>query len=93
MAIKLYGSTLSTCTQRVLQVLTELDVPYEYSDVNMALGEHKVIQENPYHLPPNNPETHEGILTQFHGALPVLLAPSRTPTSLPTFNPLAKSPP
>ncbi|CAI4220159.1 unnamed protein product [Parascedosporium putredinis] len=41
MAIKLHGSTLSTCTQRVLQVLTELDVPYEFSDVNMALGEHK----------------------------------------------------
>ncbi|PKS08087.1 hypothetical protein jhhlp_005362 [Lomentospora prolificans] len=41
MTIKVYGSTMSTCTQRVIQVLTELGVEYEFSDVNMQLGEHK----------------------------------------------------
>ncbi|PKS05505.1 hypothetical protein jhhlp_008883 [Lomentospora prolificans] len=41
MAIKLYGSRQSSCTQRVLVVLSELGLDYEISDINLQLGEHK----------------------------------------------------
>lgn len=42
MAIKLYGSRRSSCTQRVLMVLSELKLDYELSDINLQVGEHKV---------------------------------------------------
>jgi len=42
MAIKVYGSMLSTCTQRVISVLIELGLDYELSEVNMQKGEQKV---------------------------------------------------
>ncbi|KEZ44982.1 hypothetical protein SAPIO_CDS2368 [Scedosporium apiospermum] len=41
MAIKVYGSMLSTCTQRVVSVLIELGLDYELSEVNMQKGEQK----------------------------------------------------
>lgn len=42
MVIKLYGSRHSSCTQRVLMVLSELNIDYELLDVNVQVGEHKV---------------------------------------------------
>jgi len=42
MAIKIYGSRQSSCTQRVIMMLFELGLDYELSDVNLQLGEHKV---------------------------------------------------
>ncbi|KAI4732024.1 hypothetical protein E4T49_00116 [Aureobasidium sp. EXF-10728] len=47
MALKLYGSKMSTCTQRVMLVLNELSLSYELVDINMMKGEHKVILVNP----------------------------------------------
>ncbi|KAH7126108.1 thioredoxin-like protein [Dactylonectria macrodidyma] len=41
MTITLYGALQSTCTQRVILVLTELGVNYELSNINMQKGEHK----------------------------------------------------
>jgi hypothetical protein len=41
MAIRLHGSKLSTCTQRVMLVLKELELPYELVGVDMGKGEHK----------------------------------------------------
>lgn len=42
MALKLYGSKVSTCSQRVMLVLNELNLPYDLVDINMMKGEHKV---------------------------------------------------
>jgi glutathione S-transferase len=42
MTIRLHGSKLSTCTQRVMLVLNELELPYEFVAVDMGKGEHKV---------------------------------------------------
>ncbi|KAH7136763.1 thioredoxin-like protein [Dactylonectria estremocensis] len=41
MTIKLYGALQSTCTQRVLLVLLELEVEYELSNIDMQKGEQK----------------------------------------------------
>lgn len=41
-AITLYGAAYSTCTQRVLITLHELDLDYKLSPIEMKLGEHKV---------------------------------------------------
>ncbi|KAI4595200.1 Glutathione S-transferase F10 [Pestalotiopsis sp. 9143b] len=41
MAVKVYGARYSTCTQRVLAVLHELDVQYGLEFVDMTKGEHK----------------------------------------------------
>ncbi|THY01347.1 glutathione S-transferase III [Aureobasidium pullulans] len=41
MAMRLYGSKLSTCTQRVMLVLNELDLSYELISIDMKKGEHK----------------------------------------------------
>lgn len=42
MAVKVYGARYSTCTQRVLAVLHELDVQYDLEFIDMTKGEHKV---------------------------------------------------
>lgn len=42
MTIRVYGSQLSICTQRVMLVLNELDLPYELINVDMSQGAHKV---------------------------------------------------
>lgn len=42
MAVRLHGSKLSTCTQRVMLVLNELELPYEFVALDMGKGEHKV---------------------------------------------------
>lgn len=43
MTLTLYGSRQSTCTQRVLLVLSELNITdYQPSDINMQKGEHLV---------------------------------------------------
>jgi glutathione S-transferase len=42
MPIKLYGLAMSTCTQRVLTVLTEKGLKYELVTVDFMGGEHKV---------------------------------------------------
>jgi len=39
--VQLYGSHLSTCTQRVEVVLKEKGVPYEFHPIDMRAGEHK----------------------------------------------------
>ncbi|CAE6499386.1 unnamed protein product [Rhizoctonia solani] len=39
--IKLYGSTVSTCTKRVVTVCKEIGVRYELVPVDLAVGEHK----------------------------------------------------
>ncbi|KAG6897266.1 hypothetical protein C0992_002918 [Termitomyces sp. T32_za158] len=41
MVLKLYGSPRSTCTQRVVTVLLEKQVPFEVIAVDLAQGEHK----------------------------------------------------
>jgi len=41
MAIKLHGSALSGCNQRVVTVLREKGVPYEQITLDFAKGEHK----------------------------------------------------
>ncbi|KAH7252820.1 thioredoxin-like protein [Fusarium tricinctum] len=41
MAVMLYGSLHSTCTQRVILVLAELGVKYEFTDIKLQEGEHK----------------------------------------------------
>ncbi|RDX40745.1 glutathione S-transferase [Lentinus brumalis] len=41
MVLKLHGNPRSTCTKRVLTVLEELNVPYEFVVVDFAKGEHK----------------------------------------------------
>ncbi|KAI4740416.1 hypothetical protein E4T50_09115 [Aureobasidium sp. EXF-12298] len=43
MALKLYGSSISTCSQRVMLVMNELNIPYDLVDIDMMKGEHKVI--------------------------------------------------
>ncbi|CAE7134721.1 unnamed protein product [Rhizoctonia solani] len=39
--IKLYGSTVSTCTKRVVTVCKEIGIQYELVPVDLAVGEHK----------------------------------------------------
>ncbi|KAI0709643.1 glutathione S-transferase [Cerioporus squamosus] len=46
MVLKLHGSPPSTCTKRVLTVLLELGVPFEFVNVDYAKGEYK----SPAHL-------------------------------------------
>jgi len=41
MVVKLYGDLRSSCTQRVLTVLKEKDVTFEYHHIDFAEGEHK----------------------------------------------------
>lgn len=41
MKIKLYGLKQSTCTQRVLILLHELELPYEFQNIDLFSGEHK----------------------------------------------------
>lgn len=41
MVLKLYGSALAACTQRVLVTLKEKNVPYELINVDLTKGEHK----------------------------------------------------
>ncbi|GLA81457.1 hypothetical protein AtubIFM56815_005108 [Aspergillus tubingensis] len=48
---KVYGSVSSTCTQRVLIVLEELEIDYELIPINMRAGEHK----GPSYLSKHNP--------------------------------------
>ncbi|CAI9277634.1 unnamed protein product [Lactuca saligna] len=51
MAIKLYGSLLSTATNRVRAVLAEKDIEYEFITIDMATGEHKkpeFLSRNPF---------------------------------------------
>lgn len=43
MALKLYGSKISTCSQRVMLVMNELNIPYDLVDIDMMKGEHKVM--------------------------------------------------
>ena len=41
MVVKVYGDVRSSCTQRVLTILKEKDVTFEYHHVDFAKGEHK----------------------------------------------------
>ncbi|KAK3385818.1 putative glutathione S-transferase, partial [Podospora didyma] len=41
MVIKIHGLKGSTCTQRVCTVLYEKNIPFEFIDVDFAIGEHK----------------------------------------------------
>lgn len=41
MAITVYGSRLSSCTRRVLMMLTELNLDYTLSDIDLQKGEQK----------------------------------------------------
>lgn len=41
MVLTLYGNLGATCTKRVRTVLAELDVPYEFVNVDLAKGEQK----------------------------------------------------
>ena len=41
MVVKVYGSKITTCTQRICTVLKEFDVKYEIVPVNIAAGENK----------------------------------------------------
>ena len=42
MTLKLYGTVTSACTQRVILVLHELDIKYDFIPVALMKGEHKV---------------------------------------------------
>ncbi|KAK9055820.1 hypothetical protein SSX86_026905 [Deinandra increscens subsp. villosa] len=51
MAIKVYGSMLSTATLRVLLCLAEKDIDFELINVDLASGEHKkphILSRNPF---------------------------------------------
>ncbi|CAH1417586.1 unnamed protein product [Lactuca virosa] len=51
MAIKLYGSLISTATQRVKAALAEKDIEYEFIIIDMAKNEHKkpeFLTRNPF---------------------------------------------
>ncbi|KAI3741809.1 hypothetical protein L1987_59487 [Smallanthus sonchifolius] len=51
MAIKVYGSMLSTATLRVLLCLAEKDIDFELINVDLASGEHKkphILARNPF---------------------------------------------
>eukprot|EP00898_Chlorokybus_atmophyticus_P007735 jgi/Chlat1/7963/Chrsp69S07396 len=39
--VKIYGSTFSTCTRRVMTVAEELGVQYEIANVDLSKGDHK----------------------------------------------------
>ncbi len=41
MPLTLYGSPIATCTQRVIMLCKELDVPYELVALDLLKGEHK----------------------------------------------------
>lgn len=67
MVVKLYGSSMSTCTRRVAVVLHEKQVPFEFCSIDLMKGEHKTLQylkkqpfgQVPYFVCRDNPETHE----------------------------------
>lgn len=44
MTLKLYGTITSACTQRVILVLHELGIKYDFIPVALMKGEHKVSQ-------------------------------------------------
>lgn len=49
--ITIYGSKMATCTQRVLILLEELELPYKLYEIDLASGEHKskeFLQLNPF---------------------------------------------
>ncbi|KAI3773134.1 hypothetical protein L6452_04335 [Arctium lappa] len=51
MAIKVYGSMLSTATLRVLLCLAEKDLDFELINIDLAAGEHKMphmLSRNPF---------------------------------------------
>ncbi|KAH6983791.1 hypothetical protein EDB80DRAFT_591908, partial [Ilyonectria destructans] len=48
-AVILYGSLRSTCTQRVTLVLAELGVKYKFTHIKLQEGEHKAYYVNSYH--------------------------------------------
>ena len=51
MVLKLYGTSISTCTNRVATVLKEKGIPYELNTVNLMQGEHKkpeFLQKQPF---------------------------------------------
>ena len=51
MTLKIHGSSESTCTQRVLFVLEEKQVPYELIPIDFATQEHKSpahVQKQPF---------------------------------------------
>jgi glutathione S-transferase len=41
MVLKFHGFVFSTNSQRVFQVLKELNIPYEFVNVHLGKGEHK----------------------------------------------------
>ncbi|KAH7929516.1 glutathione S-transferase [Leucogyrophana mollusca] len=41
MTLKIFGSSLSTCTRRVAVVCKEKNIPYELVSIDLAKGEHK----------------------------------------------------
>lgn len=41
MVLKLYGNSNSTCTKRVAIVLHEKKVPFEFINIDFAVGAHK----------------------------------------------------
>lgn len=41
MVVTLYGSPITTCTKRVLVVMKELDLPYNFVPIDVFKGEHK----------------------------------------------------
>lgn len=57
MAVKLYGTAMSTCTSRVLACLYEIGVDFEPMEVNLRAGEHK----QPSYLATKNVR-HQGLL-------------------------------
>jgi glutathione S-transferase len=44
MVLKLYGNPLSTCTKRVATVLKETSTPFEFFEIDLASGQHKLAQ-------------------------------------------------
>lgn len=55
MVLKLYGFTLATCTQRVLVVAKQLNVPIEVINVDLLAREHKspeYLKKQPFGLVP-----------------------------------------
>ncbi|EIW80638.1 glutathione transferase [Coniophora puteana RWD-64-598 SS2] len=49
MVLKLYGSSISTCTRTVAVTCKELNIPYEFISVDWAGGEHKTAEFTAIH--------------------------------------------
>jgi len=49
--INLYGPNMSTCVQRVLMTLNELNLPYKHHQIDLMKGEHK----NPEYIEKHQP--------------------------------------